>query len=142
MSRVLGAERPASSPELNPGETPERAGAPPLVAPAPLSVLALEQGAGLVPRREGREGVHKGQRRLPHELLATDSAREVARPRGEILRCLDFAGEPPEDVLHRASAPAQHVVVELLGKLEGCACMIGRRLETCRPRESAVDLGL
>ena len=75
---VLGAECPASGPELNPGETPERAGAPRLVALAPLFVLAHEQRASLLPLRERCEGVHDRQRRLPHELLAADRAREVA----------------------------------------------------------------
>ena len=56
--------------------------APRLVALAPLFVLALEQGASVLPLRERREGVHDRQRRLPHELLAADSAREVAGARG------------------------------------------------------------
>ena len=111
MSRARAAysaaERPASSPELDPGETPERAGAPRLVPLAPLFVLALEQGAGLVPLRSGRERVHDGQSRLPHEQLATDSAREVADPRRKILRCFRFAGEPTEDGLHRAGLSSQ-----------------------------------
>ena len=48
-SGVIGCKRPAPGPELDPGEAPERAGAPRLVALAPLPVLALEHDAGLVP---------------------------------------------------------------------------------------------
>src|SRR5688572_6971703 len=81
MSGVLGGEEPASGPELDPGEAPERAGASRLVAVAPLLVFALEQGACLVPRGGGREGVDDGQRRLLHQPLATEGGREVARPR-------------------------------------------------------------
>ena len=75
---VLGRERPVSSPEFDPRETPERAGAPRLVALAPRFVLALEQRAGLLPLRERGEGVHNRQGRLHHELLAAHGAREVA----------------------------------------------------------------
>ena len=137
-SRVLGPERPTSSPELDPGETPERAGAPRLVPLAPLFVLALEQGAGLVPLRSGREGVHDGQSRLPHQQFATDSAREVADPRRKILRCFRFAGEPAEDGLHRAGLSSQQVVVELVGELERSTCMVEPWLGA-RPREPTVD---
>src|SRR5580765_6078472 len=72
---VRGRELPAPGPELDPCEAPERAGAPRLVALAPLLVLALEQVAGLSPLRGRREGVRDGQRRLPHELLAAYRAR-------------------------------------------------------------------
>src|SRR5207237_358124 len=85
-SGVLGRERPAPGPELDPGEAPERAGAPRLVALAPVPVLALEHGAGLVPPGRRREGVHDGQRRLLHELLAADGGRELARTRRELRR--------------------------------------------------------
>ena len=137
-SRVLGPERPTSGPELDPGETPERAGAPRLVPLAPLFVLALEQGAGLVPLRSGREGVHDGQRCLPHQQFATDSAREVADPRRKIPGCFRVAGEPAEDGLHRAGLSSQLVVVELVGELERPTCMVEPRLGA-RPREPAVD---
>ena len=137
-SRVLGREHPASSPELDPGETPERAGAPRLVALAPLFVLALEQGAGLVPLREGREGVHDRQRRLPHQQFATDGAREVADPRRKILRRFRFAGEPAEDGQHRAGLSSQQVVVELVGELERFTCMVEPWLGA-HPREPTVD---
>ena len=123
-SRVLGPERPTSSPELDPGETPERAGGPRLVPLAPLFVLALEQRAGLVPLRSGREGVHDGQSRLPHQQFATDSAREVADPRRKILRCFRFAGEPTKDGLHRAGPSSQLVVVELVCELERSTCVV------------------
>ena len=46
---VVGRERPAPVPELDPGETPERPRAPRLVALAPLVVLVLEQGTSFVP---------------------------------------------------------------------------------------------
>src|SRR5207253_1862720 len=98
----FSGESPASSPELDPGETPERAGAPRLVALAPLFVVALEQGAGLVPLRNGREGVHDGQSRLPHEQFAADGAWEGADPRRKIIRSFRFAGKPIQDGLHRA----------------------------------------
>ncbi len=58
---VLGRERPASRPELDPGETPERAGAPRLVALEPLSILALEQSRG--PRRVSRQARACSRRR-------------------------------------------------------------------------------
>ena len=112
------ASVPTSSPELDPGETPERAGAPRLVSVAPLFVLALEQGAGFVPLRDGREGVHDRQRRLPDQQFATDRAREVADPHRKILWCFRFAGEPTEDGLHRAGLSSQQVVVEFVGELE------------------------
>src|SRR5262245_46550903 len=96
-SRVLGTELPTSSPELNPGEAPECAGAPRLVPLAPLFVLALEQTAGLVPPRKGCERVHDSQRRLPHQQFAADGAREIADPYRKIFRYLCFAGEPTED---------------------------------------------
>ena len=79
---VLGRELPVASPEFDPGETPERARAPWLVALAPPFVLVLEQLAGPLPLRERCEGVHNRQGRLPHELLAAHSAREVSGARG------------------------------------------------------------
>ncbi len=81
-------------------------------------VLALEERTGLVPPGGRREGVHDGERRLLHELLAADGGREVVRPRQEIPRRLRVAGEPAEDGLHGARARPEHVVVELLGELE------------------------
>ena len=76
---VRGRERPAPGPELNPGKTPERAGAPRLVALAPLLVLALEQGTRLVPPGGRGEGVHDCRHRLLHELLPADGGRELVR---------------------------------------------------------------
>ena len=116
--RVVGGNIPLSSPELDPTQTPERAGAPRLVALTPVFVLVLEQGAGVIPPRERCEGVDDRQRRLPHEQLATDGAREVADPHRKILGCFRFPGEPPEDRLHRARLSSQQIVVELVGELE------------------------
>src|SRR5215213_3261653 len=48
VSGVLGCEHPPPGPELHPGEAPERAGAPRLVAVAPLFVLPLEAGAKML----------------------------------------------------------------------------------------------
>ena len=70
-------DRPAPRPELDPGETPERAGDRPLVAVAPLGQLELEEGADLVPASGRRERVHDGLRRLLDELLAADGRREI-----------------------------------------------------------------
>src|SRR5439155_11001053 len=69
---VRGGEFPSPGPELDPGEAPERAGTSRLVPLAPLPVLAIEEGAGLVPRGHRRERVDNGQRRLLHQLLAAD----------------------------------------------------------------------
>ena len=142
-SGVRGRERPAPFPELDPGEAPERAGAARLVALAPLPVLALEQGAGLVPPGRRREGVDDGQRRLLHQLLAADGGRKVVRARRKILRRFRVAGEPAEDRLHRSSARSEHVVVEAIGELERCTGMLERSHvalpEACRPREPTVD---
>src|SRR6266516_5346576 len=132
-------ELPATGPELDPGEAPERTGAPWLVALAPLLVLALEQGAGLGPLRGRREGVHDGECRLLNQLLAADGAREVVGPCREIFRRLRVAGEPAEDGLHSASARSKHVVVELVGELERCTGVVELCLESCRPREATVD---
>ena len=137
-SRVFGGNIPASSPELDPGETPECAGAPRLVALAPLLVLALEQGACVFPLRERRESVHDRQRRLPHQQFATDGAREVADPRRKILRCFRFPGEPTEDGLHRAGLSSQQVVVEPVGELERYTCMVEPWLRA-HPCEPTVD---
>ena len=136
--RVFGRNFPASSPELDPAETPERACAPRLVALAPLVVLLLEQGAGGFPLREGREGVHDRQRRLPNQQFATDGAREVADPRRKILRRLRFPGKPTEDRLHRTGMSSKQVVVELVGELERFACMVETGLGA-DPREPTVD---
>jgi hypothetical protein len=46
--RVVGSERPAAGPELDPGEAPERAGAPRLVAFTQIFVVAFERRARLV----------------------------------------------------------------------------------------------
>ena len=137
-SRVLGTELPTSSPELDPGETPERAGASRLVPLAPLLVLAFEQRAGHLPLRGGREGVHHGQSRLSHQQLATHSAGEVTDLRGKILRRFRIAGKPTEDGLHRASLSPQLVVVELVGELVRSPCMVAPHLGA-RPCKPAVD---
>ena len=107
-----------------PGETPKRAGAPRLVPLTPDVVLALEQGASLLPLRDGRERVHHGERRLPHQQFPTDSAREVVDPRREILRCFGFGAEPTEDGLHRAGPFSQLVVVELVGERKSSRCVV------------------
>ena len=78
---VLGRERPAPGPELDPREAPERVGAPRLVALAPLPMLALEQGARLVPPRGRREGVHDGERRLLHQLARRRRRSRARRAR-------------------------------------------------------------
>src|SRR5215213_11080608 len=80
VSGVLGCEHPTPGPELHPGEAPERAGAPRVVAVAPLFVLALEQGACLLPPRGRREDVDDGQRRLLYESLAAEGGGEFVRP--------------------------------------------------------------
>src|SRR5690348_6337006 len=61
--RVLGGHLPPPGPELDPGESPERLGAPPLVAVLPLAVLVLEERPG----RLCRERVGNGLGRLTNE---------------------------------------------------------------------------
>ena len=100
LRRLVGRELPAAAPELEPRETPERAGTPRLVSLAPLLELALEQRAGLASPRRRREGVHDGERRLLHELRSADRRREVVRLRGKRRR-IRFADHPAEDRLDR-----------------------------------------
>src|SRR5437667_586392 len=77
LDGVRCSELPAPGPELDPGEAPERAGAPRLVALAPLLVLVLEEGAGLVPPGGGRERVGDRQRRLLHQVRAAAGGCDV-----------------------------------------------------------------
>src|SRR5438128_7203364 len=61
---MLRCELPVSCPELEPGETPQRAGASRLVAVAPLLMLAVEQDACHVPSSGRRESVDERHRSL------------------------------------------------------------------------------
>src|SRR6188472_1966930 len=83
LRRLVGRERPAAAPELEPRETPQRAGTPRLVALAPLFEIALEQDAGLSSPRQRRQRVDDGERGLLYELRSTDRGCEVVRPRWE-----------------------------------------------------------
>src|SRR5262249_31523172 len=77
---VVGRELPAAAPELDPREAPERPCATRLVALAPLGMLALEQGQGLVaPVRAGKRADDR-ERRLLDELRASNGRREVVWP--------------------------------------------------------------
>src|SRR5439155_6027443 len=78
---VVGGNLPASGPELDPGQAPERAGAAWLVALAPFLMLALEEVAGIVSARGWREGARDGERGLLHQSLAAESARKVVHLR-------------------------------------------------------------
>src|SRR6185437_1347936 len=69
---VSSRELPASRPELDPREAPERTGAPRLVAISPFPVVALEQGARFVGPAGGHEGAREGERRLLDEPLAPE----------------------------------------------------------------------
>ena len=136
---VRSREIPAPREELDPGEAPESPSGARLVPLAPLSVLALEQRASLVPLRRRRECVHDRLCPLAHQLLAADGVREVVCHRREILRRLGLADEPAEDRLHRARAPTEHVVVDVVGELEGCASVVEASLESRGPRDAAVN---
>ncbi len=94
------------------------------------------------PLRGRREGVHDGQRRLPHQLLAADGAREVAGPRRKILGASASPANQPRMACTARALPSQHVVVELLGELERRTGMVEPWLEARRPREATVDVGL
>jgi hypothetical protein len=90
-SSVLRCELPPPRPKLDPSEPPQGTGAPWLVSLAPLSVLAFEQGAGLVPLRGRGERVHQCLRRLLHQTLAPERAREVS---GQLGRSSGAAASP------------------------------------------------
>jgi hypothetical protein len=139
VSGVLGRELPSPGPELDPREPPQGTGASRLVSLAPLSVLALEQGAGLVPLRGRRERVHQCLRRLLHETFPAERAREVSGQLRQIGRRLSLAHEPAQDRLHGASTLSEQVVVEAFRKLEsGTGVFESRPVALC-PREAAVD---
>jgi hypothetical protein len=78
-------------------------------------------------------------RRLLHQSVAAEGAREVLHERREILGRRRIPGEPTEDRLHRAGACSEHVVVELLGEVERRARVVELCLEACYPRETTVD---
>ncbi|MFL6013184.1 MAG: hypothetical protein ACJ74P_02595 [Gaiellaceae bacterium] len=136
---VLGRELPAPGEELDPGEAPESPSGARLVPLVPLPVLALEQRASLVPLRRRGKGVDDRLRALAHQLLAADGVGEVVCHRREILRRLGLADEPAEDGVHRASASPEHVVVDVVGELERCACVREASLGSRDPRDAAVD---
>ena len=75
---VVGRELPAPGPELDPGEAPERAGAPRLVALAPLlgtrARAAARASSSCVD--DERERVRDRRGRLLHQLLVADGGRE------------------------------------------------------------------
>ena len=74
-----------------------------------------------------------------HQLLAAHGAREVAgAPDRSSCASASPANQPRMACTARACA-TQHVVVESLGELERCACMVGDWVEPGRPRQSAVD---
>src|SRR5262245_15374745 len=137
--RMPGCDLPPSAPELDPGQAPERAGTPRFVLLAPLSVLAFEQCARLVP--PGRDGkrVHKGQRRFLHEPFAAEGARELLDQHRQVVRGPRVTGEPAENRLHGAGTCNEDLVVELARKLECGAGVVDLRLERPGPREPAVD---
>ena len=92
---VVGRELPAPGPELDPGEAPERARAPRLVALAPLLVLALEQA------REPRPAWRHGARcsRPP----ASPPARAARRRRRSAKSCARAAELPAPPRRRRTS---------------------------------------
>ena len=77
LGGMLGRERPASGPELDPGKPPERLGALGLVAVAPRAVLALEQVAGLVEVAGRRRSCSRRPTLRPARALAADRHREL-----------------------------------------------------------------
>ena len=113
----LGRERPASGPELDPRQAPERAGAARLVALGRVPELALEPGACLLPPRDGANActttnVASCTSRSPPSAFAKSSAR--SRQLGRVA----VADDPAENRLHDAGARSEHVVVEPVGELE------------------------
>ena len=125
---VVGRELPAPGPELDPGEAPERAGAPRLVALAPLSVLALEQRAGLVPPRRRRERVRRRPASPPAPAASPPTA--VAKSCARAGRCAGASASPtnqPRIACTARARVAQRVVVELVGELERRTGVLERR---------------
>ena len=138
---VRGRELPSAQPRIRPTRDP-RARARPAARRAHATPRTRARAAPAPPPSSGQiEDVHDRERRLQHQLLAAHGAREVVGPCGDP-GCRRFADEPCRGwPAPRGRVDAERVVVELLGELERCACMLESTgpLEARRPRQSAVD---
>ena len=106
------------------------------------SVLALEQGAGLVPPGRRRERVDDGERRLLHELLAADGGREVVRLAPESCGASASPANQPRmacTACARARSTSSSSSSASSSAARACSSARTYRSEARRPREPAVD---
>ena len=132
-------EVPAPGPELDPGEAPQRTGAPRLVPILPFTVFLLEESAGHLSTRGGRERVRERLRPLPNELLAPDGICEVVNLHREVARSLGLPQEPFDYRQYRPSPAAEDVVVELVGDRKSFTRVRKPAHVASRPRKTTVD---
>jgi hypothetical protein len=138
---MRGCQLPPPSPELDPGQAPQRAGAPRLVPFNPFLVLMLEQRKGMVSLRSRREGMNDRLHRLLYAAVAAKGARKVWHERRQIVGRLRVATKPSQDDGNRACACAKHIVIQMFGELESGIRMgaVIPRPGACNPRETAMD---